>query len=97
MMSRKTKLLSAAVGLAALIATPAFAQSYAPEYGTGNIVPNATSQATTSSALAQADPIARPSSRDRIRVQHQGGVFDGAPAGVDPYQYHDDLMAKEAN
>ena len=96
MMSRKTKLLSAAVGLAVLIATPAFAQSYAPEYGTGNIV-HATSQATTSSALAQADPIARRSSRDRIRVQHQGGIFDGAPAGVDPYQYHDDLMAKEAN
>jgi len=97
MMSRKTKLLSAAVGLAVLIATPAFAQSYAPEYGTGNIIPNATSQSTATSAFAQADPIAGPSKRARIRDQRQGGIFDGAPAGVDPYQYHDDLMAKEAN
>jgi hypothetical protein len=95
--SRKTKLLSAAIGLAALIATPALAQSYAPEFDTGNIIPNATNQSSATSAFAQADPIARPSSRDRIRVQHQGGVIDGAPAGVDPYQYHDDLMAKEAN
>jgi hypothetical protein len=93
----KTRLLSAAVGLAALIATPALAQSYAPEYGTGNLVPNATSQSTATSAFAQADSIARPSTRARIRDQHQGGIFDGAPAGVDPYQYHDDLMATEAN
>jgi hypothetical protein len=97
MMSRKTKILSVAVGLAALIATPVLAQSYAPEYGTGNVIPNATSQSTATSVFAQANPIARPSSRDRIRVQHQGGIFDGAPAGVDPYRYHNDLMAKEAN
>ena len=97
MMSRKTKLLSAAVGLAALIATPALAQSYAPEYGTGNVIPNATSQSTATSAFAQANPIARSPSRARIRVQPQGGVFDGAPAGVDPYQYHNNLMATEAN
>lgn len=55
MMSCKTKLLSAAVGLAALIATPALAQSYAPEYGTGNVIPNATSQSTANSAFAQAE------------------------------------------
>ena len=92
MMSRKTELLSAAVGLAALIATPAFAQS-----GTGNVIPNAISQSSATSAFAKANPIARSSSRDRIRVQHQRGIFDGVPAGVDPYQYHNDLMAKEAN
>jgi hypothetical protein len=97
MMSRKTKLLSAAVGLAALIATPALAQSYAPEYGTGNIIPNATNQSSANAAFAQADPIVRPSSRDRIRDQRQRGIFDGSPAGVDPYRYHDDLMATEAN
>ena len=97
MMSRKTKLLSATVGLAGLIATPAFAQSYAPEYGTGNIIPNAINQTSATSAFAQADSIVGPSTRARIRDQRQGGIFDGAPAGVDPYRYHDDLMATEAN
>jgi len=95
MMSSKLRLLLAAVGVTALIATPAFAQSYAPEYGTGNIVSHVNSQ-NAASAFAQADP-ARPSPRSRIRIQHQGGIFDGAPTGVDPYQYHDNLMAKEAN
>ena len=34
------KILLAALAIAAAVATPAFAQAYDPEFGTGNIVPN---------------------------------------------------------
>lgn len=36
--------LVTAVALATLIASPAFAQSYAPEYGSGNIAPRISGQ-----------------------------------------------------
>ena len=92
---RDLKLLSAAVGIAAFIATPAFAQSYTPEFGTANIVPNAISQDTATSAFAQVDPIARPFTQARNGARTN--ILEGVPAGTDPYAYHDALAASEAN
>jgi hypothetical protein len=94
---RDLKLLSAAVGIAAFIATPAFAQSYTPEFGTANIVPNAISQDTATSAFAQVDPIARPFTQTRNGARTNVGILEGVPAGTDPYAYHDALAASEAN
>ena len=94
---RDLKLLSAAVSVAALIATPALAQSYTPEFGAANIVPNATSQDTAAFAFAQVDPIARPFTQARNGAQHKTGILEGVPAGIDPYAYHEGLAASEAN
>ena len=85
------KLILAAV-LAAAFGSPAFAQSYTPEFGTANVVSDVSSQQGTS-AYAQA----RPAIDRAPRMSHQGGIFDGAPAGVDPYAYHQHLMATEGD
>ncbi len=86
------KKLILAAALAAALGAPAFAQSYNPELGTANIAPVVSSQQATS-AYAQA----RPAIDRAPRMSHQGGIFDGAPAGVDPYAYHQNLMATEGN
>ena len=86
------KKLILAAALAAALGAPAFAQSYNPELGTANIAPVVSSQQATS-AYAQA----RPAIDRAPRMSHQGGIFDGAPAGVDPYAYHQKLMATEGN
>ena len=83
-----------------VFATPVFAQSFDPDNGTGNVLPFAYApQANGSSndALAQAAPIVVRSQRARNGVQHGEGIFDGVPAGVDPYVYHYNLAASQAN
>jgi hypothetical protein len=84
------------MGLLTVIATPAFAQSYTPEFGTANIAPVVTGQ-DAKSAFAQAAPTTDPSPQARIRVQHNVGILEGVPAGVNPYAYHEGLAASEAN
>lgn len=86
------KKLILAAALASVLGPPAFAQSYTPEFGTANIEPVVSGQEGTS-AFAQARP-----TMDRApRMSHQGGIFDGAPVGVDPYAYHQHLMATEGD
>jgi hypothetical protein len=90
------KKLLTTVALLTVIGTPAFAQSYTPEFGTANIAPVVTNQDATS-AFAQAVPIADPSTQAQIRGQHNVGIREGVPAGVDAYAYHEGLAASEAN
>jgi hypothetical protein len=89
------KLLTTIV-LLTVIGTPAFAQSYIPGLGTANIAPVVTSQDATS-AFAQAAPTQGRTSQARNEAQHNVGIFDGVPADVDPYAYHENLMANEAD
>jgi hypothetical protein len=90
------KKLLTTVALLTVIGTPAFAQSYTPEFGTANIAPVVTSQDATS-AFAQAVPTTDSSAQAQIRGQHNVGVLEGVPAGIDAYAYHEGLAASEAN
>jgi hypothetical protein len=90
------KKLLITIALLTMIGTPAFAQSYSPEFGTANITSDVTSQDATS-AFAQAVPTKGRTSQARNETQRNVGVLDGVPAGVDPYLYHENLMANEAN
>jgi hypothetical protein len=90
------KKLLTTVALLIAIGTPAFAQSYTPEFGTANISPVVTSQDATS-AFAQAVPTTDPSAQAQIRGQHNAGILEGVPAGVNAYAYHEGLAASEAN
>ena len=90
------KKLLTTVALLTVIGTPAFAQSFTPEFGTANIAPVVTSQDATS-AFAQAVPTTDRSTQARIRGQHNVGVLEGAPAGENAYIYHEGLAASEAN
>ena len=90
------------LALLTVFAAPAFAQSFDPEYGTGNVLPFAYAPQVNGSgndayAYAPAAPTAARSPGARIGVQHREGIFAGAPAGVDPYAYHVGLAASQAN
>ena len=90
---KKTLILAAA--LATLVGAPAFAQSYDPELGTANTAPvwNSNAQEGTS-AFAQALPGVDPSPARSVRAT---GIFENLPAGVNPYAYHENLEASQAN
>jgi len=90
---KKTVILTAT--LAGLLGAPAFAQSYDPELGTANTAPvwnNNTQEGT--SALAQALLGLDPAPARTVRAT---GIFENAPAGVNPYAYHENLEASQAN
>jgi hypothetical protein len=65
------KTLIAATALAVVLASPAFAQSYDPDIGTGNIVPPVAAQAPRGAFDAYA----------RVH-SHSLGAFAGANGGV---------------
>jgi opacity protein-like surface antigen len=76
------KKLVLAAGLAALLATPALAQSYDSEYGTGNSLPTppswaAQQNAGAGSAFAYAPRALRSAGSDSVYV-------DGHNVGADP-------------
>jgi hypothetical protein len=73
------KKLMIGVGFAALLATPAFAQSYNPGYGTGNsiVTPPAWATNESGSAFAYAPRALRSEGSDSVYV-------DGQYAGADP-------------
>jgi hypothetical protein len=78
------KKLLVAAALVTVIAAPAFAQSFDPEVGSGNIAPVVTNQGNqnTTSAYAQATPKSHASARASNRatepsVRQPYGVFGG--------------------
>ena len=74
------KKLILGTGLAALLATSAFAQSYDPEYGTANTIPTPPAWAatgTSGSAFAYAPRSLRSGGSDSVYV-------DGHYVGADP-------------
>ena len=71
--------------LAAVVATPAFAQSYAHDYGTGNVIDTPAleqqnGRADANSAFAQA-PGSEVSAKHKVRVQSDVDPYSPAETG----------------
>jgi hypothetical protein len=79
-------------GLLTVIATPAFAQSFAGR-GEGPFADMPQASDNGHSAFARDLPAAEHTSRVKHKAQDDVGIFENLPAGVtDPYAYHNSLM-----
>jgi hypothetical protein len=82
------KMLAAAVALAALVASPAFAQSYDPDIGTGNIAPPSDDPAYVAAPQGDFGAFARVPEGGHTVHSHRAsqGIYDlqGHFYGTDP-------------